>query len=93
MFGGHLAFVSEDSVDIDDASGQNGEKETKSENDGVSNTSVQRRFSTKEGVLELIPGEGRGIFGTETHCFRFSWDNYKSSNGWKRLQERVAPGK
>ena len=81
MLGRNRAFVTEDSVDVNDAGGQNGKKETKSKNNSVSNTHRQGRFSSKEGFLELVLEEGRGIFGTKAHRFRFSWNNYKRSNG------------
>ena len=87
MFGGNLALVAKDAVNVNDAGGQNGEKETKSEDNGVSDTDAQGCFTAEEGVLELILEERGESFGTKAHRFGFGWDYYKSSNvgnvfGW-----------
>lgn len=91
MFRGNLALVTKDSVNVNDAGGQNGEKETKSKDDGVSDTDAQGRFAAKERVLELILEERGDGFGTKAHCIRFGWNNYKSSNGGNK--KRLVVGK
>lgn len=100
MFRGNLALVTKDSVNVNDAGGQNGEKETKSKDDGVSDTDAQGRFAAKERVLELILEERGEGFGTKAHCIRFGWNNYKSSNGgnkkkigWWKTRTRINQAK
>lgn len=59
MFTGNVAVHSKVLVHVNKSGGDQTEEHTKTKDNQVANSFRERRLSSKEGVLALVPGKGR----------------------------------